>query len=111
MGFSSGFPLFRRSGQEAPRCRGACRQLLGEAAMSRKAKQTEPAQTWTFTLVLSGVRELTGEVEDALFEAGCDDALLGSRDAAVYLDFDRQAPSFRDAVLSAIAGVETAGLG
>jgi hypothetical protein len=79
--------------------------------MARRRHPIDPGRTWTFTLVLSGVRELTGEVEDALFEAGCADALLGSRDGAVYLDFDRQSPSFREAVLSAIADVENAGVG
>jgi hypothetical protein len=78
--------------------------------MSKKAKKAEPVPTWTFTLVLSGVRALTAEVEDALFESGCDDALLGTRDGTVYLDFDRQASSFREAILSAVADVEGAGI-
>jgi hypothetical protein len=79
--------------------------------MSKKVKQAEAVPTWSFTLVLSGVRALTDEVTDALFQAGCDDALVGMRDGAIYLDFDREAASFRDAVLSAIADVEKAGLG
>ncbi len=79
--------------------------------MSKKTKKTEPVPTWTFTLVLSGVRALTDGVEDALFESGCDDALLGTRDGTVYLDFDRQAPSFREAILAAVADVEGAGVG
>jgi hypothetical protein len=82
--------------------------------MSSKAKpvkQTEAVPTWAFTLVLSGVRAVTDEIENALFEAGCDDALLCTRDGAIYLDFDREAPSFREAVLSAIADVEEAGIG
>ena len=72
-------------------------------------RQREARPTHTFTLVLAGVRELTDALEDTLFEAGCDDALLGTRDGVVYLDFDREAPSFREALLSAIAEVETAG--
>jgi hypothetical protein len=68
-------------------------------------------ETFTFTLILSGVSGLTEEVADALFEAGCDDALLGIRDGVVFLDFDREAPSLREAALSAIADVEGAGVG
>jgi hypothetical protein len=67
-------------------------------------------QTHTFTLILAGVRELTDEITNALYEAGCDDALIGSRDGVAFLDFDREAPSFREAVLSAIAAVEKAGV-
>jgi len=65
-------------------------------------------QTYQFTLVLTGISEVTSEVEDAVFEAGCNDALLLSRDGVVYLDFDRQASSFPEAVRSAIANVEGA---
>jgi hypothetical protein len=61
--------------------------------------------THSFTLVLSGVSEIHQDLADALFEAGCDDTLLGSRDGVVYLDFDREAETFREAVDGAIADV------
>jgi hypothetical protein len=76
-----------------------------------KPKQTEPMHSYTFTLILAGIQEVTDEVEDALFEAGCDDALLGSRDGVVFLDFEREASSAREAVLSAIADVAKSGIG
>lgn len=59
----------------------------------------------TFTLVLSHPQTLTPELEDAVFEAGCDDAALGRRSGALYLEFDRAAPCLLDAVLSAIQDV------
>ena len=59
----------------------------------------------SFTLVLSGAREISDEMAEGLFEAGCDDALPGSRDGTVFLDFDREAESFPTAVLSAIRDV------
>ncbi len=68
-------------------------------------------QEYSFTLILSGLFDLTEAVCDALYEAGCGDALLGVRDGVVFLDFDRRADSFQDAVLGAIADVEGAGLG
>jgi hypothetical protein len=61
----------------------------------------------TFTLILPGMSEVTTELEHALFEAGCDDALLGSRDGVVFLDFSREADSFEEAVLFAIADAQT----
>ena len=67
--------------------------------------------TFTFSLILSGISNLTDEVCDALFEAGCDDALPGVRNGVVFLDFDREAMSLRQAVLSAMADVEGANLG
>jgi hypothetical protein len=67
-------------------------------------------QTYTFTLILADVPGLTDAVCDALFEAGCDDALVGMRDGVVFLDYSREAGSFREAVFSAIADVEGAGI-
>ena len=72
---------------------------------------TARGKAHTFTLVLSGVRELTDEVCDALYEAGCDDALPGMTDGVVFLDFTREAGSIQEAVLSAISNVERAGIG
>lgn len=64
-------------------------------------------QNFNFTLVLSGVDDKTEALEDILFEAGCDDALINFRNRTVYLDFDRAAFNFEDAVISAIKQVES----
>jgi hypothetical protein len=66
---------------------------------------------YDFTLVLTGVAELTTEVEDRLFEAGCDDATLSMRCGRAYLTFSRRAPSLKDAILSAIRDVRKAEVG
>jgi hypothetical protein len=66
-------------------------------------------QTHSFTLFLRGLSGLSDKLENALFEAGCNDALLGTCDGVVYLDFDREAPSFIRAVDSAIRDVNKAG--
>lgn len=63
----------------------------------------------TFTLLLVNEHELTTELEDALFEAGCDDGMLFSKNQVVYIKFDRDADSLEDAVVSAINDVESAG--
>ncbi len=63
-----------------------------------------------FTLILGGAAELNSAVMDALFEAGCDDATVSSQGGRISLDFDRSAPSMRDAVVSAIADVHKAGM-
>ena len=64
-----------------------------------------------FALVLSGVSELSPEVMDALFEAGCDDATPSLRSGIVYLTFSRTAPTVKDAILSAIRNVREANIG
>jgi len=61
-----------------------------------------------FVLVLSGISKPDGRFEDALYEAGCDDALLAFRAQVAYLEFDRRAPRLERAVLSAIREVESA---
>lgn len=61
---------------------------------------------YEFSLVLSGATELTDALEDAVFDAGCDDALLGVREGRLFLEFDRSAATALEAVLSAIEAAE-----
>ena len=63
-------------------------------------------KTYTFTLVLDGPDP--SEHLDALFQAGCDDAMFGARDGVHYADFDRTARSLADAIGTAIRSVESA---
>jgi hypothetical protein len=64
-----------------------------------------------FTLVLDGVDAETPNLEDALFEAGCDDALINYKNSTVYLDFSREAQDLEQAIISAIKAVESTNLG
>ena len=68
-------------------------------------------QEYEFTLILSGVPELTRAVLDALYEAGCDDGLVAMRNGVPHIDFCREAGSLEEATLSAIRAVEAAGIG
>jgi len=61
---------------------------------------------YEFSLVTAGNLE-DGATLDALFEAGCDDATFGQVDSVGYADFVREAPSFVEAVRSAIEQVES----
>ena len=65
---------------------------------------------YEFTLVLEGITDFSPSTMDALFEAGCDDATVSRHGDMVEMDFDRSAPSLRDAVISAIADVQKAGI-
>ena len=64
-------------------------------------------QTQTFTLLLHGADPMTKDNMRALERAGCNDALFGRRGTVSYADFDREADSFGEAVLSAIHDVES----
>ncbi len=66
---------------------------------------------YDFTLLLDGISELNAELENALFEAGCDDATINVRFGRVYLMFSREAASIKDAVISAIRNVGSAAIG
>ena len=59
-----------------------------------------------FTLIVDGPDLQDGAVIDALFEAGCDDALVGRAEGIQYVEFDREADRLDEAVLSAVADVE-----
>ena len=64
---------------------------------------------YEFTLILSGPLELTEEIADELFEAGCDDGTPGTCDGVFSIDFHRDASSLEEAIRSAIANVTSAG--
>lgn len=64
-------------------------------------------QGFTFTLMVEGPDLQADELVDALYEAGCDDALVGRSGGVQFLDFDREADSIGEAVLSAVADVKS----
>ena len=66
-----------------------------------------PVSTFAFTLIIEGSDLQSAEVANALFEAGCDDALVGRSEGVQFLDFDREAESVDEAVRSAVADVES----
>lgn len=64
---------------------------------------------YEFTLILVQP-DLTDEEADKLYDAGCDDASILTRDGVTRLQFDRQASSLDEALATAIQNVERAGL-
>jgi len=66
---------------------------------------------YDFVLVLTDGIELTPAIEDALFNAGCDDATASMRSGRVYLTFSRLGASIKDAILRAVQDVRRAGVG
>lgn len=64
-----------------------------------------------FVLVLSGVDTLDERVANALLGSGCDDATISLRFGTIYLNFDREARTLEEAILSAIRDVGNAGIG
>jgi len=64
---------------------------------------------YEFTLILKGSPELTEEIADDLFEAGCDDGTPGTCNGVFSIDFHREASSLEEAICSAIGTVKSAG--
>lgn len=70
-----------------------------------------------FTLILKDthgvIDDLSGDalmdMADALFEAGCDDSTSAKSRGVLYVHFDREGPTIRDAIMSAIRDVQRAG--
>ena len=65
--------------------------------------------TYHFTVILAGVDEISEDLAEALFEAGCDDGSPWSSRGVAAVVFDREAESIIQAVRSAIADVQKAG--
>lgn len=63
-----------------------------------------------FSLLDTGVDDLTQKWLDALDESECDDATVGIQNGLIFLDFDREASTFREALTTAIDDVERSGV-
>lgn len=70
--------------------------------MKRKKK-------YCFSLVLTAPT-LSAEQCESLYEAGCDDGTIVTRNKATFIAFDRKANSLEHAIRSASAHVRAAGL-
>ena len=66
---------------------------------------------YAFTLILAGVAEITPELADALYGATHGDIELNLRDGVAFVEFERGAPTLRDAITAAIRDVEAADVG
>ena len=64
---------------------------------------------YEFTLILEGALDLTEDIADELFEAGCDDGTPGICNGVFSIDFHREANSLEEAIRSAITNVKSAG--
>jgi len=91
-------------------CEPAARSALcGARDRNRKAATM---RTYSFSIAavpLAAPRD-SDAIVDALYEAGCDDALVTERAGCFLVEFDREGPSFAHAVLSAIRAVAKSGL-
>lgn len=68
-------------------------------------------KTFEFKIVLAGLPELTDDQSDRLFQAGCGDGTIVSRDGTTFVRFSRESSSLEEAIRSAAADVQTAGFG
>jgi hypothetical protein len=64
---------------------------------------------YSFTVQVSGIDPSRDDYENRLFESGCADALIAVIDGTLFVDFDRDADSYENAVRSAVRSVEAAG--
>lgn len=64
---------------------------------------------YDFTLIFEEFLELTVELADALYAAGCDDGTPGTANGVLFVDFHREAATLEEAIRSAIEDVRAAG--
>lgn len=65
--------------------------------------------TYHFSILIRDANKNTDFLEDRLYEAGCDDALICFYNQNVYLEFDRTAENAKIAVQSAFSDIQKAG--
>lgn len=62
---------------------------------------------FSFSLTIEGADVMGDDAQDALFEAGCDDATFGISGGVQTAEFDREAGEFAEAVATAIKAIES----
>jgi hypothetical protein len=67
-------------------------------------------KTYEFDVVLKGISEVADDQADELFAAGCDDGTPASCEGVAWIHFDREAASLEEAISSAVAQIQAAGL-
>lgn len=73
------------------------------------ANKGSAVATFAFTVILDGLDDIDEGLANRLFEAGCNDAMLGCCEEVVSLEFDRDADSLGEAVKTAIRDIQAAG--
>lgn len=63
-----------------------------------------------FSLIIQA-EDFTDADADRLYEAGCNDASILTRNGVTAIQFDRVADTLEEAIRSAVANVESAGFG
>ena len=63
---------------------------------------------YQFDVVLAGLSEISDELADELFAAGCDDGTACSSEGVAWIGFTREADSLEAAIRSAVADVQKA---
>ena len=66
-------------------------------------------KTYDFEVILAAGTDMSEELADQLFEAGCDDGTPGTFCGTPYISFHREADSLESAIRSAVADVQKAG--
>ena len=66
-------------------------------------------KNYEFTLILSQVAEVSDDQGDQLYEAGCDDGTVVSRDGIAFIHFSRDSSSLENTIQSATSDVQSAG--
>ena len=64
---------------------------------------------YEFSLILKEGTEITEQLADKLFDAGCDDGTPGTFCGTPYISFHRDADSLESAIRSAVTDVQKAG--
>lgn len=65
--------------------------------------------TYHFTIIVRDANAFDEELDDVLFEVGCDDALVCRVDDVVYLEFDRVSDTAKNAIMTAFDNLNQAG--
>jgi hypothetical protein len=66
-------------------------------------------KTYDFEVILAAGTDMTEELADQLFEAGCDDGTPGVCCGVPVIGFSREADCLESAIRSAVADVQKAG--
>jgi hypothetical protein len=106
--YHPGLFVTKKSGKPRSQDSRRSRSLSPCVKPGSKERPMKRKKTYGFSVVLTAAT-LSAEECDALYEAGCDDGTIVTRNKVTFIAFDRKAASLEQAIRSATADVRAAG--
>jgi hypothetical protein len=97
--------MYRFNLEYTAKCGKTCPTIAKSNFKMSAPEMNHKEKEYQFTFILDYPGEINAELEDVLYEAGCDDAILYQQNGILHIGFTRTAYSLEHAVSSAMEAI------